>query len=133
MSAVATDTHAVVWYFHHDPRLSARAAKAFHDASALGDPIYLPSICLVELTYLIEKGRIPPETRERLLKLLALPDSPLELAPLDLRVAASLETIDRKAVPDLPDRVIAATAVARKVPLVTRDGMIRASGIQTIW
>jgi PIN domain nuclease of toxin-antitoxin system len=33
----------------------------------------------------------------------------------------------------LPDRVIAATALAWSLPLITRDGKIRATGIQTIW
>jgi PIN domain nuclease of toxin-antitoxin system len=57
----------------------------------------------------------------------------MDLAPLDASVAAAVERIDRLAVPDLPDRVIAATALAWKVPLVTRDEKIRASGIPTIW
>jgi predicted nucleic acid-binding protein len=36
-------------------------------------------------------------------------------------------------VPDLPDRVVAGTAVALGLPLVSRDGKIRASGIETVW
>jgi PIN domain nuclease of toxin-antitoxin system len=39
----------------------------------------------------------------------------------------------RNEVPDLPDRVIAATALALRLPLATRDREIRASGIETIW
>ena len=31
------------------------------------------------------------------------------------------------------DRVIAATALALTLPLVTRDGKIQALGLQTIW
>ncbi|WP_437730494.1 hypothetical protein [Sorangium sp. So ce1335] len=43
--------------------------------------------------------------------------------------------VDRGAradVPDMPDRIIAATAVSLGVPLVTRDGKIGASGAQTM-
>ena len=133
MASIVSDTHAAVWYFHGDSRLSRAAAEAFEDASALGDPILLPSICLVELTYLTEKGRIPKDIRERLVRILNTPDGPMELAPLDAAVAAALERIDRLAIPDLPDRVIAVTALAWKVPLVTCDEMIRASSVPTIW
>jgi predicted nucleic acid-binding protein len=47
-------------------------------------------------------------------------------------VAAAVESIDRDVVPDLPDRVIAATALSAGVALVSRDGKIRALQVQTI-
>ena len=118
MPAVVADTHAIVWYLTNSPRLSPAAAKAFDDASAAGDSILIPSISLVELTYLVEKGRVP---------------GPYELAPLDGRVAAAVELIDRSVVPDMPDRIIAATALSSRAALVSRDGKIRASQVQTIW
>lgn len=34
---------------------------------------------------------------------------------------------------DMPDRIIAATAIQRNVPVISRDGKIRISNIQTIW
>jgi PIN domain nuclease of toxin-antitoxin system len=36
-------------------------------------------------------------------------------------------------VPDLPDRVVAATAHLHGVPLISRDRAIRLSGLSTIW
>jgi PIN domain nuclease of toxin-antitoxin system len=57
----------------------------------------------------------------------------LSLAPLDLGVVLALQDIPRSAIPDLPDRVIAATARHYCVPLVTRDRVIRASGVETVW
>jgi predicted nucleic acid-binding protein len=68
-----------------------------------------------------------------LVDILALPDSPYELAPLDADVAAAVELIDRNVVPDLPDRVIAATALARSAALASRDGKIRVSQVRVIW
>ena len=113
MAAVVTDTHAVVWYLANSPKLSATAMAALDAATASGDPILIPAISLVELTYLVEKGRIPPEARTWLLDILALPNGPFELASLDGQVAAAVELIDRNTVPDLPDRVIAATEPPR--------------------
>jgi PIN domain nuclease of toxin-antitoxin system len=68
MPAVVADTHAIVWYLTNSPRLSPAAAQALDDASAAGDSILIPSISLVELTYLVEKGRVPAEARKRLVK-----------------------------------------------------------------
>ena len=53
--------------------------------------------------------------------------------PLTVGVAFALAQIPRNEVPDLPDRVIAATALLLGLALVTRDGKIRASHIETIW
>jgi PIN domain nuclease of toxin-antitoxin system len=56
MPGVAVDTHAIVWYLSGDPRLSAKAQEALDSATAAGELIHVPSICVVELTYLVEKG-----------------------------------------------------------------------------
>ncbi len=133
MPALVADTHAIIWYLADDPRLSPTAATALDRASASGDPILIPSITLVELTYLVEKGRLPAASRERLIEALADPDGPYELAPLDGDVAEAVQRIDRAAVPDLPDRVIAATALAWNAPLVSRDAKIQGAQLQIIW
>ena len=86
MHAIAVDTHAIVWYLMDDPRLSSKAATALDGASNNGDFIYVPSICLVELTYLIEKGRVPAVTRERLLSALDDPASHAGWLPLIARL-----------------------------------------------
>jgi len=68
------------------------------DGAADGEPIYVPSVCLVELTYLTEKGRVPLTARKR--RLAALDDpktlwrrsttvSPMPLSP---RAAAKSRT-----------------------------------------
>jgi len=133
MPAVAVDTHAIVWYLDNDPRLFSAGAEALDRATAAGEVIHVPSVCLVELTYLIEKGRIPKVARERLVVALDDPATPRRLAPLDRSVADAMERVSRSEVPDLPDRVVCATALALGVPLVSRDGKIRASQIRTIW
>src|ERR1017187_3593559 len=102
MAAVVADTHAAVWYLTNSPRLSPGAARALDGASAAGDSIIIPSISLVELPYLVEKGRLPSMARQRLVDAISQQNGPYELAPLDGRVAAAVELIDRNRVPDMP-------------------------------
>ena len=133
MGSVVADTHSIVWYLHDDSKLSAKAVSAMDSALGGSDPIFVASISLVELTYLVEKRRLPDSALNMLRVALTGSSFGFRLAPLDLLVADTLPQVRRDEVPDPPDRVIAATALALKLPLVTCDGRIRASGIQTIW
>jgi len=60
------------------------------------------------------------------------PVTTLELAAVDMGVVLSLQGIYRSDVPELPDHVIAATALHHRVPRVTCDRKIRACGNATI-
>ena len=124
------DTHTIVWCLSADPRLSAGALDS---ATAAGERIHVPSICLVELTYLVEKGRLPAAARDRLIRALDDPAVACLIAPLDRTVTDALEFVSRSEVPDLPDRIVAATAVALRAPLISRDRRIRVSQVPTIW
>ena len=57
----------------------------------------------------------------------------IEVVSLTRGIAECLPHIPRAVVPDMPDRIIAATALHLGVPLVSRDRKIQASPIQTIW
>ena len=65
MPGVVVDTHAIVWYLSQDSRLSLAARDTLTAATNDGEMVYIPSICLVELTYLVEKGRLPAAARRR--------------------------------------------------------------------
>jgi predicted nucleic acid-binding protein len=52
---------------------------------------------------------------------------------MDRAVVDAVEIVSRNDVPDMPDRIVAATALALQLPLVSRDARIRASQVQTIW
>ena len=133
MSAVVCDTHALLWYLLEPAMLSAPAAGAFRTATSGGDAIIVPSISLVEVTYLVERRRVPPHAPKLIREGLSDPTSSFDLAPLTFAVANAVEQISRDLVPDMPDRIIAATALALGLPLVTRDARIRSTAIPTIW
>jgi predicted nucleic acid-binding protein len=44
-----------------------------------------------------------------------------------------MRLVARADVPDMPDRIVAATAVYFGVPVISRDARIRASNVRTIW
>ncbi len=133
MIVAIADTHAAIWYLFSDPRLG-RAASAFIDgAIAKGDHIGVSAINLAEMVYLIEKGRIPANSLTDLHTAIADPNAVLQHVPLDEQVATKMREVPRQDIPDLPDRVIAATAQLRGVPVLSRDSRIRTSTIQTIW
>jgi PIN domain nuclease of toxin-antitoxin system len=132
MIAAVADTHATVWYLYGDRRLSPRARSTIDEAAVAGKQIAVSAITLAELVYLVEKGRIQETAFERLLEVFQGTEVLVE-APFDRAVARAMRTVSRSEVPDLPDRIIAATAVHLGVPAISRDGKIRTSSVDTIW
>ena len=133
MIALALDTHSVIWLLHADARLSPRALARIEAVTGQRAQIAISSVTLVEAAYLEEKGRIPAGTLQGLFDLLDKPQPTLIEIPSTRHIIAALLEISRSAVPDMPDRIIAATAASLSVPLVSHDGKIRAGQIETIW
>jgi PIN domain nuclease of toxin-antitoxin system len=127
------DTHTAIWYLNADTRLSDRAKQFIDEAGRRGVPVLISSISLVEIVYLCEKGRIPPESLTRLEEALRMQDSALRVADLTMAVALVVGRVPRDEVPEMPDRIIAGTALYFGVPVLSRDRKIQASGVDTIW
>ena len=133
MIAAVADTHAAIWYLFSDPRLGKAASAFIDDTIAKGNYIGVSAISLAEMVYLVEKKRIPANALNDLHAAIADPKSVLRHLPLDESVAMKMAEVSRKDIPDLPDRVIAATAKLRGIPVLSRDARIRSSTITTIW
>lgn len=102
-------------------------------AAAQGNTIAFSSITFIEMVYLIEKGRIAAESFTRVTRGVEAPNSSFREISVDLTIARTLSKVDVQQIPDMPDRIVAATALTLQVPLISRDGKIRLSTIQTIW
>jgi PIN domain nuclease of toxin-antitoxin system len=130
---VVADTHAVLWYLYNDPRLSATAMQIMVGADEAGDQIAITSLTLAEIVCLVEKGRIHNTAFERVLSALEQTNATLIEIPFDRTIAMVMRRVNRTQVPDLPDRIVAATALHLRVPVISRDRKIRSSIVTTIW
>jgi len=133
MIRAVADTHAIIWYLFEDGRLSRVAKEFLDDAAQSGEQIGISAISLTEIVYLVEKAKINPETLERLLQSIEAGNAALVEIPVTGKIASRTREVSRDIVPDMPDRIIAATALELSVPIISRDGKIKASGLKTIW
>ena len=127
MSALLLDTHVWAWSLNGDKRLSATAAEAMSEASA----ILLSPVSFYEIAQKVRLGKWPqmaplvhqlPALFEKQGGLPA--DFTLEIS----RDAGLLDWAHR----DPFDRIILATALALNVPLISADAVFNGQ-VQTIW
>lgn len=130
---VVADTHTILWYLYGDSQLSLLAATVLESAEQAGDQIAIASVTLAEIIYLVEKGRIHSQSFVRILAALEQDNPALVEIPFDRQVAKAMQQIERVQVPDLPDRMVAATALHLELPVISRDRKIQSSIVETIW
>ncbi len=80
-----------------------------------------------------ERGRISPDLRTQLDAELLTGTSGLVIFDLTVEVVNALAMIPPASVPDMPDRIIAATALHLNLPLITRDSRMPLTGLNLIW
>jgi PIN domain nuclease of toxin-antitoxin system len=113
--------------------LSVAAGDFVDKAAVAGNQIGVSSISLAEIVYLIEKHRLSANAYTDLKAALDDPDHVFKEVPFTVEIVDNMRHVPRADVPDMPDRIVAATAVHFGVPVISRDGKIRASNVQTVW
>lgn len=127
MNEVLADTHSLIWFLFDSKRLSPSASQALTAATLLGK-IYISAITLVELSYISGKKNFPyPGIDSLILTQVLDPNKPFEILPVTFQIALAMDRVPRDEIPDMPDRIIAATAVNHRLPLVSADSDIRGS------
>ena len=126
---ITLDTHTFIWYLDKslNNKLSQKALKIIKEAED-SYTVYLPIIVLMEVLYLIEKGRVNVSFHKLLLNLEKSIN--YEIVPFDTRLLKIAETIKGL---EVHDRLILATAILTGSPLVSNDREIHAKGIKVIW
>lgn len=127
---ILLDTHVLLWLCLEPGRLSRAATTAIRKALAAGG-LAIASITLWEVAMMVRLGRLVPRgTAESWLAELVARSGVVvkEITP----AIATLATQFSDEFPaDPADRLIAATARAEGVELVTRDARLRRSGVLT--
>lgn len=134
MQKYVTDTHALLWYLFRSKRLSSKATAIFNAIDAGQGQIHIPAIVLVEIVYLMEKAKIPQKAIKTVIDLLDTSPSNYSLCQITPQTIRALQSISRKKILDMPDRIIVATALELDLPLITIDASIRSANIvKVIW
>jgi PIN domain nuclease of toxin-antitoxin system len=133
MIAAVADTHTALWHLFDDGRLSAAAGAVISEAATARRKIAVSTVSLAEVVYLIEKNRLPPSAYEELTEALVDPEHVFTEAVFTVSIVQAMRQVSRAEVPDMPDRIVAATAVYFGVPVISRDSRIRAASLKTLW
>jgi PIN domain nuclease of toxin-antitoxin system len=127
------DTHALIWFFEDNARLSLQAKTVLSDPNS---QLILPAIALAEAVWIVDRGKttIPSSTA---ILTDVLGDSRIRIYPLDSTIIE--QTITLNAIDEMHDRQIVATAIVlqnqgQPVMLISCDRTITASNlIPILW
>lgn len=130
--AAVTDTHALLFHAAGGGRLGPRAAAHFKGCENGQALLYVPAAVIWECSLLARAARINLRRSTRMFfeDLFSNP----AYQPYELSAAQVFTADDTRINRDPFDALICAAASDLDLPLVTRDGDIRASGIvRVIW
>ena len=128
-NSYVADTMAVVLRLEHR-KLSSPAKTIFEQAEQEQAMIHIPALVFAEIMYLSEKRRI--EINLNNVQDYLTQHSNIKEQPLNFDVVTITKQITD--IYELHDRIIAGTALALNVPIITNDPVITASTfVQAIW
>jgi PIN domain nuclease of toxin-antitoxin system len=122
------DTHALIWFFEDNPRLSLPVKAVLADPDS---QLILPAIALAEAVWIVDRGKTTIPSATALLTAV-LDDSRIRIYPLDQTVVE--RTVLLASINEMHDRQIVATGLVlqdqgQAVTLLTCDRNITASQV----
>ncbi len=129
MKQYVTDTQCLLWHLSEDRRLPRSVRRVLDAAEDGRAQVIVPSIVLVEAVFLLQRQKVKEDVLTKLFELSEQPDANFYVTPLDLAVVQALCSFGPAAVPELSDRIVAATALALGLPLLTTDSAMIDSGL----
>ncbi len=129
---ILLDTHVLVWLAADARRLSRPAAAAIRRSLASGG-VAVASISLWELAMLFARGRLRGQGTVEASIRDVVEGTGVAVREITAGVAALATQFPSGFPADPADRLIAATARAEGIPLVTSDEQIRRYAVRTVW
>ena len=129
-TVIVLDTHAWLWWMNESNKLSVNALEAINSADLIG----IPAINCWEIAMLVEKSRIGLSIDVQIWLDLALQHQNVQLLPLTPEIAVRSTRLPKEFHGDPSDRLIVASSLVHKAPLVSKDEKIQqCSYLQVIW
>lgn len=127
---ILLDTHAWLWWAADRMKFSRKLQRRLANERDLG----VSAISCWEVGMLIERGRLKLRGDARTGIRDALSIARLRVIPVTDAIATEAGLLGRRFHGDPADRIIVATAMDLRAPLVTKDDRIRDSGlVGTLW
>jgi|WetSurMetagenome_2_1015567.scaffolds.fasta_scaffold324094_1 PIN domain nuclease of toxin-antitoxin system len=126
---ITIDAHALIWYIYaqSNSMLTKKALNTINEAMDNGI-IHVPTIILLEILRLIEKGKYPISF-DKLIDNMKRNDA-FDIVPLTIEIIELSEKLNHW---DIHDRAIIATAIYTNTDLVSADEDIAKIYNRVIW
>jgi len=132
VAAVVADTHVLLWMLKGTLAERSQVAADAIDRALTAETIHVSIGSFLDLRYLVDSGRLSQQVLDETRAI--VDGDAFTVVPLDLPVIDRMASVSKDEVPDPFDRIIAATALATDLPLITADERIHDSlGNQAVW
>jgi len=129
---IVLDTHVVIWLAEDPGKVSLPAKRAIEELETSGHRPIISGQSLYEIAWGVVRGRILSSLPIE--ELLAEVERRLIVRPLTSQIALAAAQLPAAFPTDPFDRIIAATAIVERAPLLTADQRIRRShAVRTLW
>lgn len=130
---IVVDTHIIIWDALQPYQISKKAKKAIETANKT-DGILFCEISLWEISMLISRSRIKVDVSFHEFIRLVFASNNYQYQGITPDIAEKSTSLLDEVNKDPADRIISATSVIKKAPLVTADkNLQKAKAVKTIW